>query len=152
MSSFSSLPFVTLERRGGLTSTPATGRTSLRVSQLRSVVDATKKIPAVLLPLALSLWQKILASQNDQAYIAMMGSNCKSFDRIFEEFGPMFLSHTSFDASEMIFRFEYVCGHWRTVQPVDCLGLVLVWMQTRGALNVLQLVFGLTYSNLSVYL
>ncbi len=29
---------------------------------------------------------------------------------------------------------------------------MLVWTQTRGALNILQLVFGLTYSNLSVYL
>jgi hypothetical protein len=37
-------------------------------------------------------------------------------------------------------------------QPADCLGLVLVWTWTRGALNVLQLVFGLTYSNLSIYL
>jgi hypothetical protein len=40
----------------------------------------------------------------------------------------------------------------RLVQPADCLGLVLVWTRTRGLLNVLQLVFGLTYSNLSVYL
>ncbi len=32
------------------------------------------------------------------------------------------------------------------------MGLVLVWTRTRGPLNVLQLVFGLTYSNLSVYL
>ncbi len=38
------------------------------------------------------------------------------------------------------------------VQPEDCLGLVLVWTRTRGLLHVLQLVFGLTYSNLSVYL
>jgi hypothetical protein len=29
---------------------------------------------------------------------------------------------------------------------------VLVWTQTRGLLNVMQLVFGLTYTNLSVYL
>jgi hypothetical protein len=28
----------------------------------------------------------------------------------------------------------------------------LVWTRTRGLLNVLQLVFGLTYSNLPVYL
>jgi hypothetical protein len=43
-------------------------------------------------------------------------------------------------------------GLKRNVEPADCLGLVLVWMQTRGALNVLQLVFGLTHSYLSVYL
>jgi hypothetical protein len=65
-------------------------------------------------------------------------------------FTPMFLGHTPFDASGMIVKFEYVRGRKRVVQPADCLGLVLVWPQTRGALNVLQLVFGLTYSNLSV--
>ncbi len=82
----------------------------------------------------------------------MMGFTCKSFDRIFEKFGPMFSGHTPFDASGMIVDFVYVRGRKRVVQPADCLGLVLVWMRTRGALNVLQLVFGLTYSNLSVYL
>ncbi len=29
---------------------------------------------------------------------------------------------------------------------------MLVWMQTRGLLNVLQFVFGLTYTKLSMYL
>ena len=52
----------------------------------------------------------------------------------------------------MIVEFEYVRGRRRVVQPEDCLGLVLVWTCTRGLLHVLQLVFGLTYSNLSVYL
>ncbi len=40
----------------------------------------------------------------------------------------------------------------REVEPADCLGLVLVWTRTRGPLNVLQHVFGLTFSDLSVYL
>ncbi len=52
----------------------------------------------------------------------------------------------------MIVEFEYTHGQKREVQPEDCLGLVSVWAQTRGLLNVLQLVFGLTYTNLSVYL
>jgi hypothetical protein len=64
----------------------------------------------------------------------------------------MFSGHTLFDASGMIVNFVYIQGQKRVVQPADCLGLVLVWMRTRGALNVLQLVFGLTYFNLSVYL
>ncbi len=52
----------------------------------------------------------------------------------------------------MIVKFEYVSGHSWNVQLADCLGMVLVWRQTRGTLNVLQLVFGLTNSHLSVYL
>lgn len=82
----------------------------------------------------------------------MMGFDAESFDRILEKFGPMFSGHTPFDPSGMIVEFEYTRGRKREVQPEDCLGLVLVWTRTRGSLNVLQLVFGLTYSNLSVYL
>jgi hypothetical protein len=52
----------------------------------------------------------------------------------------------------MIVKFEYTRGQKREVQPEDCLGLVLVWTQTRGSLNVLQAVFGLSYTNLSMYL
>ncbi len=81
-----------------------------------------------------------------------MGFDCKSFDKILENFGPMFSHHTPFNESGFIVLFEYIMGRKKNVQPKDCLGLVLVWMRTRGALNVLQLVFGLTYTNLSIYL
>ena len=43
-------------------------------------------------------------------------------------------------------------GERERFSPLIALGLVLVWTRTRGPLNVLQLVFGLTYTNLSVYL
>ena len=43
-------------------------------------------------------------------------------------------------------------GLKREVQSADCLGLALIWTRTRGPLNVLQLVFGLTLTNISVYL
>jgi hypothetical protein len=94
----------------------------------------------------------MLALRNNQAYITVMGFDCESFDRILKKFGPMFSGHTPFDASGMIVDFVYVRGRMRFVQPADCLGQVSVWMHTRGALNVLQLVFGLIYSNLpSIY-
>ncbi len=80
-----------------------------------------------------------------------MGFDCLSFDRILDKFGPMFSEHTPFDESGMIVEFDYTRGQKRVVQPANCLGLVLVWTQARGSLNVLQLVFGLTLSNLSVY-
>jgi hypothetical protein len=111
-----------------------------------------RKIPRSLIPLALSPWQKLLKLRNDQAYITMMGFDCKSFDKMVKTFGPMFSSHTLFDESGFILPFDYISGLKRNVHPEDCLGLVLVWTQTRGALNVLQLVFGLTYTNRSVYL
>jgi hypothetical protein len=105
-----------------------------------------------LVPLKLSPWQKLLALQNDQAYVTMMGSNCKSFSKILEKFAPVLSGHMPSDKSGMIVQFKYTRGQKREVQTKDCLGLVLVWMCTRGLLNVLQLVFGLTYTNLFVYL
>ena len=82
----------------------------------------------------------------------MMGFDATSFDRILEEFGPMYSGYTPFDVCGRIVEFVYTCGRKRIFQPEDCLGLVLMWTRTRGTLNVLQLVFGLTYSNLCVYL
>jgi hypothetical protein len=38
------------------------------------------------------------------------------------------------------------------IDTVDCLGLVLAWTQTRGSIVVLQMIFGLTMTNLSTYL
>jgi hypothetical protein len=38
------------------------------------------------------------------------------------------------------------------IWPEDGLGLVLAWTRTRGLLMVLQLIFGMTYTNLDDYL
>jgi hypothetical protein len=44
----------------------------------------------------LSPWQKLLKLRNDQAYITMMVFDCKSFDKILENFGPtVSLFHSS---------------------------------------------------------
>jgi hypothetical protein len=109
-----------------------------------------KNLCCALIPL--SPWQNLLALQNHQVFITMMVFDCELFDKILGKFCPIFLSHMPFNKSGMIALFKYLHGRKRKVQLADCLGLVLVWMQTRGLLNILQLVFGLTYSNLSVYL
>jgi hypothetical protein len=38
------------------------------------------------------------------------------------------------------------------IHPEDCLGVVLAWTRTRGSLMLLQLIFGMTYTNLDEYL
>jgi hypothetical protein len=58
----------------------------------------------------LSPWQKLRASQNDQAYITMMGIDCESFEKILERFALLFFGHTPFDSSGMIVEFEYTMG------------------------------------------
>jgi hypothetical protein len=54
-----------------------------------------QKIPhSVLIQLALSPWQKVYASCNDQAYITMMCFDIESFEKILEKFSPMYSTHT----------------------------------------------------------
>ncbi len=113
-----------------------------RTLSIEERCQCDRKIPqCTLIPLKLSPWQKLLASRNDQAYITMLGFDWKYFDKVLEKFAPMFSGHTPFDKSGMIVEFEYIQGQRRVVQPKDCLELVLVWMPTRGLLNVLQLTF-----------
>ena len=38
------------------------------------------------------------------------------------------------------------------IRANDCLGIFLCWSRSRGSLIWMQMVFGMTYSNLSVYL
>lgn len=37
------------------------------------------------------------------------------------------------------------------IRPEDCLGLLLAWSRTWGSMMVLQLIFGMTMTNLSIY-
>jgi hypothetical protein len=78
----------------------------------------------------------------------MMGFDTNSINRILEKIGPILPGHSPFDKYGMFVEFKYTHGQKRKVQPKDCLGLVLVWTCTRGLLNVLQLIFSLTYTNL----
>ncbi len=57
----------------------------------------------------------MLASQNNKAFITMMGFDSELFDKPLEKFGPIFLSHRPFDESGMIVPFEYVCGQKKKV-------------------------------------
>ncbi len=71
----------------------------------------------------------MLALQNDQAYITMMGFDCESFDKVFERFAPMFPGYTPFESSDQLIVWD----------------LVLVRMQTRGSLNVFAACFWTVY-------
>jgi hypothetical protein len=64
-----------------------------------------KKPCCALILLHLLPWQKLLALQNNQAFIIMMGFDCDLFNKILEKFGPIFLSHTPFDESRIIVPF-----------------------------------------------
>jgi hypothetical protein len=85
--------------------------------------------------------------------ITMTGFDCLSFQVLLQKFAPLFDDYTAFNKSHIEFKANpSKGGHPRKVHPEDCLGLVLIWTRTRGLLTVLQLIFGMSNSNLHMYL
>ena len=87
--------------------------------------------------------------------ITLTGFDCMSFASLCEMFAPIFDSYTPFVPSgTSCFEWRKLenRGRERKIRPEDCLGLVLAWTRTRGSLMALQLIFGMTYSNLDDYL
>jgi hypothetical protein len=87
--------------------------------------------------------------------ITLTGFDCTTFDSLCEIFTPVFKLYTSF-VSSGVSCFERTKEQNRgrpwMIQPEDGLGLVLAWTRTTGLLMVLQLIFGMTYTNLDDYL
>jgi len=103
--------------------------------------------------LDMSPWHNLLASEVDQALITMTGFDGVSFASLLQKFAPLFDDYTPFNMSHILLKQDpSKGGRPRKVHPEDCLGLVLVWMCTRGSLTALQLIFGMTCSNLCMYL
>jgi len=114
----------------------------------------SRKIPrASLLTLAASPWRNLLASDVDQSLITMTGFDGISFASLLQKFAPLFDDYTPFHTSHILLKQDpSKGGRPRMVRPEDCLGLVLVWTRTRGSLAALQLIFGMTCSNICMYL
>jgi hypothetical protein len=75
-------------------------------------------------------------------------SLCEIFTLVFELYTPFVPSGLScFERTKEKNR-GWPCMIW----PEDGLGLVLAWTRTRASLMVLQLIFGMTYTNLDDYL
>jgi hypothetical protein len=102
-----------------------------------------------------SVWRKLYEAHNDQGLITLTGFDCACFASLCEIFAPIFDSYTPFIPSgKSCFerKKQKNKGMKQKIRPEDCLGLVLAWTRTRGSLMALQLIFGMTFSNLDDYL
>jgi hypothetical protein len=102
-----------------------------------------------------SAWHHLYKSRNDQGMITLTGFDRATFDSLCEIFTPVFELYTPFLPSGVLCferRKEQNRGRPRMIQPEDDQGLVLAWTRTRSSLMVLQLIFGMTYTNLYDYL
>ena len=98
---------------------------------------------------------RLFASQQDDALITMCGFDHASFSSLLVEFEPLFHQYSPFysDTEGKIWKKRTPSrGRPRLVTPTIGLGLVLTWTRTRGSNMVLQLIFGMTPSVLSIWL
>ena len=103
-----------------------------------------------------SSWRRLFYSYNNQSLITLTGLDHGTFDYLLRKFQPIFESRTPFglngDGYGDGLLFGSRKGRKRKVTAMDCLGIVLAWTRTRGSTYSLQMHFGLTMSNLSIYL
>ncbi len=95
---------------------------------------------------------RILNSNNDQAMITMTGFNCASFDYLLNKFQAPFDSNTPHSNDLKIHKKAVrMGGRPRKICAKLGLGLYLAWTRTNGRLYILQLLFGLNKSAVSLY-
>lgn len=112
-----------------------------------------RRIPrASLQSVTQSAWHRLYFSKNDQALITLTGLDHATFAYLLQKFEPLFNAHSPFgsDSDQIIVRSTK--GRKRRVKAFDILGLVLAWTRTRGSVFSLQMHFGLTMTNLQMYL
>lgn len=110
-----------------------------------------------LLPPEKSPFMVLYETGQDDALITLCGFDHHSFGLLHELFKPFFDNY-----SPMIFNYGNGLitkkdsserrGRPRSITSIMCLGLVLAWTRTRGSYMVLQLIFGLTSTRLSIWL
>ena len=114
-----------------------------------------RKIPRVSLQNPCdSSWRTLLLSRNDQSLITLTGLDFETFEWLAERFGLLFDTHSPFvDPNGNIAPLRNVpFGRPRKITAKDCLGLSLAWTRTRGSNMVLQIIFGMTGTSVSMYL
>jgi hypothetical protein len=94
-----------------------------------------------------------MASNNDQAMVTMTGFSNEAFQYLLALFTPVNDEYSPFvdEDGYIVEKIERV-GRPRTIQPENCLGLLVVWSHTHGSMMVLQLIFVTAMTHLSKYL
>ncbi len=83
--------------------------------------------------------------------MTLTGLDHATFDYLLRLFQPIFDNYTPFGDGDNIQKIS-TKGRKRTVDVLDVLGLVLTRTRTQGTLFLLQLSFGLSHTNLTMYL
>ena len=100
-----------------------------------------------------SSWRRLYMSNNESAMITLTGLDMATFQWLNSLFHPMFQMYSPFVGEDGKIRIKQIGkGRPRFIDSKDCLGLILAWSRLRGSTISLQMIFGMTATNVSVYL
>jgi hypothetical protein len=118
-----------------------------------------RRIPRVSLQdYSASAFKTVLDSNNDQALLNACGHDHASFQCLLELFEPIYCSHflnrdSGFIEPVTLLGTGKRKGRPRHLDAAGCLGLVLMWYRTRGAVSrTLCMMFGLTLTQMQRWL
>ncbi len=94
-------------------------------------------------------WGALFYSYNNQALITATGLDHGTFDYLLQKFMPIFDNYTPFGNNIVKLSSR---GRKQQITAIDCIGLVLVSTRTRGSRLSLQMHFGMSMTNLNMYL
>ena len=107
-------------------------------------------IPCVsLLDTSASPWCILFYLYHNEALNTVTGLSYHAFEYLINKFACSFDNYTPFNGCVTK---KVNLGQHKKIDAINCLGLVLVWTGTRGALHALQMTFGLSMANLCEYL
>ena len=100
-----------------------------------------------------SAWTTLFNSGLDDSLITITGFNYWAFETLHQKFAELFNTYTPYNREgTSIKKTRKHSGRKRLLSSRMALGLVLTWARTRGSLYILQLIFGITSSPLSLWL
>lgn len=128
-------------------------RRRTRQSHLARRYDHRISRRALLLP-SMSAFQFLFDSGCDQSLITLTGFDHVGFQSLLVLFAPLYNMYTPYTQSGLIGLVDASrsVGRPRSMNATQCLAMYLMWSRTRGAQNVLGLVFGVTGSVASLFI
>jgi hypothetical protein len=99
-----------------------------------------------------SAFWTLFQSGQDDALITLCGFDHTSFNQLHNLFVPFYNEFTPRDHPEGMIRVKNQTGRPRLLCSRSCLALALTWTRTRGSATVLQIIFGMTRTALSIWL
>ena len=100
-------------------------------------------------------WSKLYASNNDQALITLTGLYFSVFRYLASKFKPLFNAYSPWvddGTGKLKLKIKANKSRPRLISAAQCLGLNLAWTRTRRSLMALQLIFGMSFTLLHVYI